>query len=126
MLKEPKGQAEIKSILSIGEEISAYMDEESHLLPNGRSPLERPRAKLLKTWEGYHLVSAALKGDLPELIEIDLWKRVQKALEQDHNPMTEEEWSALMESPRVLYKFWASLCGSFSAISTVALKKNQK
>jgi negative regulator of sigma E activity len=106
-----KDNSTVKSMISPLEELSAYMDEESCLLF-----LEEE--DVLQTWQSYHLASAALKGDLPQVVNLDFCKAVRLGIEQE---LAKEEWAELIAKESKLYTRLKWLIGSIMALFMIAL-----
>jgi negative regulator of sigma E activity len=81
--------ASLHSMLSLEATISAMMDEEGHLLPVVSRQGWWKKSQALSHWESYYLLQAVLRGDVPVIIEADVYKRIHYRLdhpkEGDHD-----------------------------------------
>jgi len=108
--------ASIRTMISTRAELSAFMDGEKHLLPYVNR-LASPSRQMGRTWGEYHLIRAALKGELPDIVMLDLWHQVQRTIRQSGLPeMTDAEWLELAKVPKVSVLrsglFWFCLLGA--------------
>ena len=73
--------ATLHAMLSLEATLSAVMDEEGQMLPalSRQEWWKKPQA--LNHWESYYLLQAVLRGEVPVIIEADIYKRIRYRLE---------------------------------------------
>lgn len=111
--------ARITTMISLSERISVLMDGEKERLPNCTIDIPRSKKEGI-VWSDFHVIRAALKGDLPEVVNLDLWRSVHEAIKTDLPPMSDEEYNALMEyTPPYSWKRYSWAAAAFIAMLLV-------
>src|SRR5262249_48698444 len=111
--------ARVTTMISLSERISVFMDGENGRLPNCAVRVPRSKKESL-VWSDFHVIRAALKGELPEVVNLDLWKRVHETLQQDLSELSDEEYGDLLDyKPAYGWKQYSMVSAAFVSVLLV-------